>query len=54
MASVTFTVKLTADAALEGVPVIAPVLLFKDAHEGNEPLLIEKANGAVPPVVAMV
>jgi hypothetical protein len=50
--SATCTVKLEVPA-LVAVPVIAPELEPSDSPAGKEPELMEKVNGAVPPVVLM-
>src|SRR5271166_3638177 len=50
LASVTFTVKVP-DAV--GVPVMAPVEVFRVNPAGSVPLPIEKVYGAVPPVTVI-
>ena len=52
-ASVALIVKLYAPAAV-GVPVIAPVEVFKLKLVGSDPSDTENAIGAVPPDVATV
>jgi hypothetical protein len=47
--SVAFTVKLVVPVAL-GVPVMAPVLEFRLAQEGNAPEEMLQVTGGVPPV----
>jgi hypothetical protein len=51
-ASTTLTTNLNVPAVV-GVPVMVP-LLFSVNPTGNEPLLIDHVNGAVPPVAVTV
>jgi hypothetical protein len=46
--STTWAVKLNVPEVL-GVPVIAPVEVFKVKPAGNEPVVIENVYGATPP-----
>lgn len=50
--SVTFTQKLLATAAV-GVPLTAPVEVFRTSPGGNAPLLTENLYGATPPAALM-
>jgi hypothetical protein len=48
--STTFTVNEYVLPAIVGVPLIAPVLVFKLKPPGNVPALIEYVYGVVPPL----
>jgi hypothetical protein len=48
--SVAFTVKVVVAVAL-GVPVMAPVLAFKVAHDGSEPVEMLHVTGGFPPAL---
>jgi len=39
--------------AVEGVPLIKPVVAFSVSPGGSEPELSEKVNGATPPLTAI-
>jgi hypothetical protein len=52
--SVASTVKLTVVDAPLGVPLITPVLVFSDAHDGSDPTEIDHVYGGVPPLAVRV
>ena len=51
--SVALTVKLVVPVAF-GVPVMAPVLVFRLAQEGSEPTEMLQVTGGLPPALCSV
>ena len=52
--SVTWKVTDIFDAAVAGVPVMAPVEALRERPAGNAPPTIDQLYGAMPPVAARV
>jgi hypothetical protein len=52
--SVTVKVRETAFAVAVGVPLIMPLVLFRDRPTGSDPLVKAHVYGGVPPVAVRV